>query len=199
MTSDRDRKLLLAIAREALAAHLAGRPAADAASTVGVERLAGVFVTLRRSGELRGCIGHVEPRVPLGRLVARCAIAAATSDPRFAAVTAAELAALQIEVSIMGPLEPIAAVDEIELGRHGLLVEAGRRRALLLPQVAIEHRWDRHTFLVETCRKAGIPIHHSERRGCLWRFEAEVFGERPTAGVPVCGSATPARAASPDS
>jgi AmmeMemoRadiSam system protein A len=181
MTSDADRRLLLHIAREALTAHVCGRPIVDAAPTAGVVRLAGVFVTLTESGVLRGCIGHVEPTVPLCHLVAHCAVAAGSSDPRFPAVTPSELAALDIEVSILGPFEPIGEIDEIELGRHGLMVELGRRRGLLLPQVAIEQRWDRQTFVIETCRKAGVPSSRWRRAGCLWRFEAEVFGERATA------------------
>ena len=136
------------------------------------------FVTLHRAGELRGCIGEIESIEPVGRVVARCAAAACTRDPRFTAVTRLELPELEIELSVLGPLERWARLDEIEVGRHGLVVEVGRRRGLLLPQVAIEWQWDRLTFVEQTCTKAGVSLHAWKTGATLWRFEAEVFSER---------------------
>jgi AmmeMemoRadiSam system protein A len=104
-------------------------------------------------------------------------VAACSADPRFPAVTAGELPDLDLELSLLGRLEPVSSADEIEVGRHGLVVEVGQRRGLLLPQVATEWGWDRETFLAHTCEKAGLPKEAWKRDAKLWRFEAEVFHE----------------------
>jgi len=182
MTSDTDRQTLLRIAREAITAHVSGVPSPTPESSDVTARPVGAFVTLHNHGELRGCIGHVEADEPLGRVVASCAVAACSSDPRFSSVTASELPHLDIELSILGPLEPISGVDEIEIGRHGLVVEMGRRRGLLLPQVASEWNWSPNTFLAETCRKAGLPRDAWNNGARIWKFEAEVFGEHTLHG-----------------
>ena len=176
MTSDADRQLLLRIAREAIAAHVERRTAAaiDAGALVG--RQGGAFVTLHKALELRGCIGHIEDDEPLVQVVARCAVAACSADPRFPAVTPAEVAALAIELSLLGPIEPIAGPDEIVVGRHGLVIEKGWHRGLLLPQVATEWGWNGHEFLAQTCRKAGL-ANDAWKQASVWRFEAEVFSE----------------------
>ena len=178
MTSDTDRQLLLRIARDAIVAHVSGAipSAVDEGELAG--RRGGAFVTLHARHDLRGCIGHIEADESLPRVVARCAVSACSADPRFPAVAASELPGLDIEVSLLGPLEPLGSPDDIEIGRHGLVVEKGRHRGLLLPQVAIEWKWDSLRFLAETCRKAGLP-HDAWKQGAdVWRFEAEVFGER---------------------
>lgn len=177
MTSDADRRLLLEIAREAIAAHVHRRPMPDVAPAALHERCAGVFVTLHRAGELRGCIGHLETDAALPRVVVQCAIGACSADTRFPPVSLVEVEQLHIEISLLGPLETITASQEIEVGRHGLVVEQGRRRGLLLPQVAAERRWDPDTFLSQTCRKAGLPPDAWKRGASIWRFGAEVFGE----------------------
>jgi AmmeMemoRadiSam system protein A len=176
MTTDEDRLALLQLARDAITACVIGGRAPLPAPTLGMERCAGVFVSLHRERDLRGCIGHIEQDQPLGHLVARCAVAAASSDPRFPAVTPSELAALHIEVSILGPLERIAGAADVEIGRHGLVVEQGWSRGLLLPQVAVEWQWDSEAFLCQTCVKAGLPRAAWKNGAALWRFEAEVFG-----------------------
>jgi AmmeMemoRadiSam system protein A len=177
MTSDADRALLLRTAREIIAAYVEGR-SAPAVLHVGIlARYAGAFVTLHKNGELRGCIGHIEADQPLGDVVSRCALGACSTDPRFSAVTLSELPQLELELSLLGPLEAIAGPDDIEIGSHGLVVESGRRRGLLLPQVATEWKWDRETFLAHTCHKAGLPLDAWKHGAKLWRFEAEVFGE----------------------
>jgi len=177
VTSDADRTLLLRLARRAIAAHVTGSPP-PALELAGVlTRPSGVFVSLHNHGDLRGCIGHIEPTDPLGRIVVRCAVAACSTDPRFPAVTAAELPDLDIELSLLGPLEPIAAAGDIEIGRHGLVVEHGWNRGLLLPQVATEWNWDAASFLAHTCHKAGLPTDAWQKGARIWRFEAEVFGE----------------------
>ena len=177
MTDDTERRLLLQIARDTIVAHASGAnaPAVDRLDLGG--RRGGAFVTLHKRGELRGCIGHIEADQPLVCVVARCAVAASSTDPRFPAVSAAEVAELSIEVSLLGPLEPILGPDEIEIGRHGLVVEKGWRRGLLLPQVATEWKWDARQFLEQTCRKAGLPDDAWKQGAKIWRFDAEVFGE----------------------
>jgi AmmeMemoRadiSam system protein A len=182
MTSEADRTALLTIARDAVARWVRrGTPPALPA-TGDTARPAGAFVTLHNHGELRGCIGHIEADRPLVQVVADCAVAACSSDPRFPAVTEAELPHLEIELSILGPLEPLAGPDDITIGRHGLFIELGWRRGLLLPQVATEWNWDRLAFLEQTCHKAGLPRDAWKKGAKLWRFEAEVFSERGFAG-----------------
>jgi len=176
MTSAEERHALLRIARRAIAAHLAGEPASAIDLRGAPSVPGGAFVTLRRREELRGCIGHIEADGPVAAVVARCAVASATEDPRFPAVTLLELVEIAIEVSLVGPLES-AGAESVEVGRHGLVVEMGWSRGLLLPQVATEWNWDRETFLTQACRKAGLPGDAWKRGAKLWRFEAEVFGE----------------------
>ena len=178
MTSESDRQQLLDVARRAIAAHVAGADPAPAQPTGAAAIPGGAFVTLHAHGELRGCIGHIESNEPVGRVIARCAVAACSADPRFPPVSAGELADLDVELSLLGPLEPITGPSEIEIGRHGLVIESGWHRGLLLPQVAIEWKWDAETFLAHTCRKAGLPNDAWRSGARLWRFEAEVFGER---------------------
>ena len=178
MTSESDRCMLLRLAREAITAHVGVAPAHVPGAAEVLERLGGAFVTLHSDGELRGCIGHIELNEALGRVVPRCAVAAASTDPRFPPITSAELEHIEIEISLLGPLEPIAGPQDIEVGRHGLVVESARLRGLLLPQVATEWHWDAETFLAHTCHKAGLPRDAWKHGAKLWRFEAEVFSER---------------------
>jgi hypothetical protein len=176
--SPEERRALLRAARESIAAHLQGRPACLPAATGALVEKRGAFVTLRRrDGELRGCVGLMRSDGPLLDTVARMAVAAAVEDDRFDPVTAAELGDIEIEISALGPLEPIRPQD-VEVGRHGLLVSSGSRRGVLLPQVPVEHGWDRETFLAHTCWKAGLPEDTWRRPGVEIRgFTAEVFGE----------------------
>jgi AmmeMemoRadiSam system protein A len=189
MTSGRERVLLLQLARDAIAAHVTGgrgnpQSAVGSPQSTVVERTAldeprgGVFVSIHHRGELRGCIGHMEADDSLPRIVARCAVAACSADPRFPAVTAVELSQIQIELSLLGPLEHAVGPADIEVGRHGLMVEMGRERGLLLPQVATEWQWDARTFLSQTCRKAGLPADSWQHGAKVWKFEAEVFSDQ---------------------
>ncbi len=181
--SPEERRTLLAIARDAIATSLAGgRPTLPALGPALQEKRGG-FVTLheRATGDLRGCIGYVEPLFPLAETVSRAAIAAALHDSRFPPVTRAELPGLAIEISVLSRPAPIQA-DEIVVGTHGLIISRGGRSGLLLPQVASEYGWDAETFLDQTCRKAGLP-------NGSWRcqdaqvlaFTASVFGEDESA------------------
>ncbi len=116
----------------------------------------GAFVTLHLRGKLRGCVGQVETHKSLAETVARCAISAAREDDRFDPVQPDEVAQLTIEISVLSLLKPIT-LNEIQIGIHGLIVECGPFRGLLLPQVASERKWTAEKFLTETCLKAGLP------------------------------------------
>lgn len=180
MLSQELRARLLELARRAVEARVSGAAfSAPPALPPELCRPSGAFVTLRRRAdhELRGCVGYVEARYPLHEAVARAAAAAATEDSRFAAVSPGELASLVLDISVLGPPAPIEPAD-VEVGRHGLIVERGGRRGLLLPQVPLEWGWDAATFVGQTCRKAGLqPDAWRDRETKLLAFEAEVFGE----------------------
>lgn len=178
MLSPAGRRALLKLARAAVAARVSAQPPPAPAGDV-PELKAGAFVTLRRSGELRGCIGHIEADQAVGTVVVQVAASAATDDPRFAAVIPAEVPAIDIEVSVLGSLERIDPRDpsQIDIGRHGLVIEQGGHRGLLLPQVATEWGWDRETFLAHLCAKAGLPRDAWRTGATVYRFEAEVFSE----------------------
>jgi AmmeMemoRadiSam system protein A len=177
VTSESDRRLILQLARDVIAAHVEARPQRAVDMCGVLARPGGAFVSLHNGAELRGCIGHIEANEPLAIVVPRCAVAACSADPRFPAVTASELPQLEIELSLLGPLERIAGAADIEIGRHGLVVGEGWNRGLLLPQVATEWGWDAETFLAHTCHKAGLPRDAWRKGARIWRFEAEVFSE----------------------
>jgi AmmeMemoRadiSam system protein A len=178
MISERGRSVLLGIARRAIECRLDGATFEPAVREPELLQELGAFVTLKTAdGDLRGCIGHLSPEVPLAQTVARVAVAAATEDPRFGAVTREELDALRLEVSVLSEYERIAP-DAIEVGRHGLLIRCAGKSGLLLPQVAPQHGLDREAFLVAVCRKAGLPKDAWRDPACaLYGFTAEVFGE----------------------
>jgi len=186
MLTPAQRRALLDLARASVTARVTGTapPAPDSADLPDVQ--AAAFVSLHRRGDLRGCIGSLERDEALADVVARCAASAATEDPRFPPVIPAELPAMDLEISVLGPLERIDPVDPaaVEIGRHGLVVEQGGRRGLLLPQVAVEWGWDRETFLAHACRKAGLPADAWRTGAVAYRFEALVFGEAETASPP---------------
>jgi AmmeMemoRadiSam system protein A len=176
---DGERRILLQLARDAIACRLHGRPAPvidPPPGPLGEER--GAFVTLTLDGALRGCIGHVVGTLALWETVRENAVNAAFHDPRFPAVTPAELDRVTIEISALSPLCAVSSPDEIEVGRHGLMIRLGAARGLLLPQVASDLGWDRLTFLSQTCRKAGLDRDAWRRPDAVLEvFEAEVFGE----------------------
>jgi uncharacterized protein len=171
-----ERRFLLNLAHEAIDSALRGREADCAAPSDHLAEKRGAFTTLHLDGQLRGCVGYVFPVRSLCRTVAETAVSAAFHDSRFLPVTPEEAARLEIEISVLSPLQPIAAED-VEVGKHGLVVTFGGRRGLLLPQVPIEYGWDRETFLSETCHKAGLPEDAWQHGATLEAFSAEVFGE----------------------
>ena len=176
--SEADRRSLLELARRAIAEAVSLQKPVEAVLQSGVfAEKRGVFITIHARGRLRGCIGVVEAFEPLGESIARCAASAALHDPRFSPVSAEELRELQIEVSLLSALEPIHP-ENIEIGKHGLLISQGSKRGLLLPQVAVEHRLGREQFLEETCRKAGLNANAwQEPETQILGFTCEVFSE----------------------
>jgi len=175
-----EREALLRLARGTIEAALEGAKAPEVGlSTPALEAECGAFVTLHKKGRLRGCIGYVVAVKPLQETVAEMAIQASQHDPRFPPVEAGELDEIDIEISVMSPLELVGDVSEIEVGRDGLVVQYGGRSGLLLPQVATEYGWDRETFLEHTCLKAGLSGDAWQKDGVeIRRFTAEVFGEK---------------------
>jgi AmmeMemoRadiSam system protein A len=150
---------LLKTARDAISSRLGGkspqRQAPPAGSALAIP--CGAFVTLRKHGELRGCIGHITASKPLLETVRDMAVAAAFEDPRFPSLTSGELPEISIEISALSPFTRITDPAEIRVGEHGIMMRLGHRSGLLLPQVAVEQGWDRDTFLTHTCFKAGLP------------------------------------------
>ncbi|HUP48316.1 MAG TPA: AmmeMemoRadiSam system protein A [Thermoanaerobaculia bacterium] len=172
---------LLRIARDSIGSRLEGRSLAidPAGHDEALRRPSGAFVTLRAGdGQLRGCIGSVAAVDPLCRAVAQSAVNAAFCDPRFPPLRGEEFPLVGLEISVMGPVVPVSAIDEIVCGRDGLIVSRGSFAGLLLPQVASERSWDRETFLRHACLKAGL---HAwawrEEDTRIARFSAEVFCE----------------------
>ena len=177
LTADQ-RHRLLDVARQSLR-HAVGKGPAPSLETddPALTTPSGAFVTLKIEGQLRGCIGHIEAVQPLIETVNDMARAAALEDPRFQPVTGDDEPRIHIEISAMSPIEPVDDLERIEVGRHGLVVEQGALRGLLLPQVAPEWGWDREEFLRHTCMKAGLPADAYEHGAKVFWFEAEVFGE----------------------
>lgn len=178
-----ERRSLLSLARQAVREAVVHQRLLEEIPKQGIfaERR-GVFVTLHSKGRLRGCIGVVEGHEPLGQGVVHAAASAALQDPRFPQVRQHELADLSIEISILSAMTPMGP-EEVEIGKHGLLVVSGRNRGLLLPQVATEHGLTREQFLDETCAKAGL-------RRDAWRhddvllfgFSCDVYAEDAGSG-----------------
>lgn len=137
----------------------------------------GAFVTLRKNGELRGCIGHIPPDMDLGKTVGTMALQSAFNDPRFPPVQLSEVKNLEIEISVLTPLKPVASSDEIVVGRDGVLMSKSGASAVFLPQVATENHWDRREMLDNLCIKAGLASGCWKRDATFQVFQAEVFSE----------------------
>jgi AmmeMemoRadiSam system protein A len=135
----------------------------------------GAFVTLKKEGHLRGCIGYIEPVLPLYQTIIRASIFAACKDPRFLPVSVDELEELEIEISVLTPLKKIQTPRLVEVGKHGLVISKGGKTGLLLPQVPVENRWSRETFLQQACLKAGLPENAWKTGADIFIFEAVVF------------------------
>lgn len=176
MLTSEEKEVLGRIARDAVRASLEGRGFREALPEGGrYDEPGSCFVTLTLAGRLRGCIGLIGERFPLARCV-REAATRSLADPRFPPLTANDLEDLDVEVSVLTPLEPLEDVGALEPGRHGIHVALGHRGALFLPKVATEQGWDRERLLAEVCRKAGLaPRAWEDPEAVLSTFEAEVF------------------------
>jgi len=175
--SQDERLLLLRLAHDSILSALEHREIPLDPPTAHLGEPRGAFTSLYRGEELRGCVGYVLPVSSVYRAVAETARAAAFEDARFYPVKLEEARDLKVELSILSPPQPIAA-EAIEIGRHGLLISMAGHRGLLLPQVPVEHGWNRVTFLEQTCRKAGLPIDAWQKGAAIEAFTAEVFGEK---------------------
>jgi len=140
-----------------------------------LETPSGVFVSLHKGENLRGCIGWIAPIKKLIEGVISNTISASSNDPRFSPVRESELKDISIEISVLTPMVEFSSLDEIEIGRDGLYIEKGGRRGLLLPQVAVEWGWNKKEFLEETCLKAGLSRNAWQKDACLFKFSAQVF------------------------
>jgi AmmeMemoRadiSam system protein A len=176
LTKD-DKATLYAIARTAIECAAVGKkpPALEIKSDI-LKESRGAFVSLHRHGNLRGCIGHIQPTKPLYRTVQDMAIAAAFQDPRFEPVSSGEIDELDIEISVLTPMKKIENIQEIEIGKHGLYMVKNIYHGLLLPQVATNYGWNKKTFLEHTCMKAGLPQDAwTDRDTEIYIFSADIF------------------------
>lgn len=171
-----DRSRLLQLARTALTARVQRQRPPDVPRDL-VLSASGVFVTVYCHDELRGCLGALDVCEPIAGLIVRLAGEVAQRDYRFEPLRVDELPQVTLDISVLTPPSTVADVLDIVVGRDGLIIEQGNRRGLLLPQVALEHGWDRQTFLVHTCLKAGLPPDAWRSGATILRFEAEVFGD----------------------
>jgi uncharacterized protein len=178
-----EKKALLELARASIARQLKqDRPMPELPDTPALKSGGGAFVTLHKGGKLRGCIGCFTGEGALTDTVEKMARSAAFEDPRFPPLKASELDEVDLEISVLTPMTRIKDPETVEVGRHGLYMIRGMNRGVLLPQVAVEQGWDKHTFLEHTCYKAGLD-------GQCWQdpsteiyvFSADVFGEKDEA------------------
>ncbi|MFH1148771.1 MAG: AmmeMemoRadiSam system protein A [Pseudomonadota bacterium] len=176
-----EKALLLRLARNEITKNLTGADEKLVLPREGsIHAHNGAFVTLHNQGRLRGCIGLFSATQALHETVCDMAYSAAFKDPRFPPLSAAELSHVDLEISVLSPLQKIADINEIEAGNHGLYIVKGFNRGVLLPQVAVEHKWDRFTFLEQTCYKAGLPGDGWRHGADIYVFTAVIFGERET-------------------
>ena len=171
-----ERQFLLQIAHEAILSVLEGCEVSSFTPAPHLAEPRGVFATLYSNGKLRGCVGFPTAIAALYRAVMDASRAAAFDDPRFVPLSLAEAREVQVSLSVLSPLRPIST-DEVEVGRHGLVISEGPRRGLLLPQVPVEHGWDRIIFLEQTCLKAGLSRDAWREGARIEAFTAEVFGD----------------------
>jgi AmmeMemoRadiSam system protein A len=175
--SDEEKRELHEIARTVIETRAKGeKPPSFRAQGGKLTEKRGAFVSIHKMGMLRGCIGSLEPQQSLYETIEEMSQAAAFRDPRFAPVVEEELPYLEIEISVLTPMEKITDPALIQVGKHGILIRKGYRSGLLLPQVAAERNWDYVTFLNETCRKAGLPTNAWKDEDTeIYVFSADVF------------------------
>lgn len=179
LTND-EKKFLLQLARDAIASEAKGEEfLSPGFFSKTLKKEQGVFVSLHKDGDLRGCIGYIEGIKPIQNSVKEMALSAAFKDPRFPPISLEELESLDIEISVLSPVKKIKYIEEIEVGKHGLIIEKDFYKGLLLPQVAVEYNWDRESFLQHTCNKAGLPQDAwKDKETKIYLFSAEIFSEK---------------------
>jgi len=177
--TEEEKRTLIDIAKTTIECRLTGTSIPEfRIDTEVLREKRGAFVTLKKHGHLRGCIGYIEAKKPLCKTVEQMAIAAAFDDPRFPPLTRDELKHVTIEISVLSKLKEIKDIDEIEVGIHGIYIVQGFHSGLLLPQVAIEYKWDKMTFLEETCYKAGLhPGAWRDKDTTIYIFSADIFNQ----------------------
>jgi len=174
--TEKDKEFLKQLARDAIEARLFKKKPQKKEIPEGLKNHQGAFVTIKKKGDLRGCIGYIKGYMPLHETVEQMAVQAAFHDPRFNALTKEEYDDIEIEISVLSPLKKIDSIDEIQVGTHGIYIEKGFYSGLLLPQVATEYGWDRKTFLEHTCYKAGLPKDaYKEKDTNIYIFSADIF------------------------
>jgi AmmeMemoRadiSam system protein A len=174
--SEDEKNALRQLAKDAIESSLFKRKETSVEVSATLKEKRGAFVTLRKKGELRGCIGYIRGVSPLYKTVREMATQAAFHDPRFSALDKSEWEDIEIEISVLTPMKKVASIDEIEVGVHGLYIEKGYYAGLLLPQVATENGWDKITFLEYTCYKAGLPKDSYKAKDAnIYIFSADVF------------------------
>jgi uncharacterized protein (TIGR00296 family) len=172
------------MARNTIEAVVHGRPVPSTSLPPVFSEKRGIFVTITRSGELRGCIGYPYPVLPLKEAIPSAATGAALEDPRFPPVPLSELDMIRVEVTVLTPPEPLGVTPEmrphaVTIGKHGLIARSGGRSGLLLPQVATEYSWNCEEFLSHTCMKAGLPANCWKRSETeILTFEGQIFHEQ---------------------
>jgi uncharacterized protein len=177
--SDEEKKILLFTARESVKAAFERKALETPSRTPSLSLPCGAFVTIKKNGNLRGCIGSMVGRAPLVDTVRDMAYQAAFEDPRFEAMEREEVEMVDFEISVLSPLQPVKDLSEIVVGVHGLYMIGKGRSGVLLPQVATEWGWDKETFLKQTCRKAGLPVEaYKDPDVTMYKFSAIVFGEK---------------------
>lgn len=181
--NEKEEKILLEIARDTLRLYLNKNTVPflkDYPLTENLQKVCGVFVTLKEKadGDLRGCIGYILGKKPLAEAVIDCTVQAATRDKRFTSMQKGEDQTVYIEVSVLTPPRKINSIDEIKVGKHGLIISKGFKSGLLLPQVPVEWGWSRNDYLKAICRKADLLDRSWENGATLYVFTAQVFGEQ---------------------
>jgi uncharacterized protein len=175
--SAEDRKILLAIAREAIVSRLQNRSPVWPGHSRALDERRGAFVTIHKNKVLRGCIGRMVADTPLEKTVRDMAMAAAFEDPRFPPLGKNEPGSIDLEISVLSPMEPCRPEDIVP-GVHGAYLSKGYRSGVFLPQVATEQGWDRETFLEHLCYKASLPSGaYLDPDAKVMRFTAVVFGD----------------------
>ncbi len=173
--TEEEKKELLALAKRAITDYVSnGKTPEGEIKNQKFKSDGAVFVTIKKKGSLRGCIGHTQPVMPLYQSVIKNALAACSGDPRFPPMTKDELKDIDIEISILSPLNQLKNIKDIQVGKHGLVIRKGMQSGLLLPQVATELGWDRETFLKHLCSKAGLP-ETAWKDAELYTFTAEII------------------------